>query len=330
MRPRPRFARAAATLAGLALVLPVGVASAAEDPDLDQSIDPNQAIATDQAVLAGGHVDIGPRYVDGEWTLLVHDDHADPPTWRTMADTVFHVGDAAQLEVPDDPAYGFLPAPPGAEVHVVPQAQNPDVVWVGWNTQDPDVMDTIDRGVTLTLRGMQGPGDLVVFLQSGSLGDPEVLWDGRDNATQDVWVETNTHTHANWVFSEPGVYLVEFEVSADLVSGEHVSDTEVLRFAIGDATSTDEALTATYAPAGADAGPDTTSPTAIPADTAGGTEADESSSTGWVVGAAAAAALLLMALVSVVIRSRRVKARASGLNPASGSGEAPDAKEQRP
>ncbi|SDU68508.1 surface-anchored protein [Jiangella alkaliphila] len=294
--------------AGLLTMTAAAGAAATGDPDLDQEIDADQPVATDQAVLSDGHVDIGPRYVDGAWTLLVHDDHAAPPTWRTVPATVFQVGDAALTPVPDNPDYAFLPAEPGTEVHVVPQAQRPDVIWVGWNTQDPTVMDSVDRGATLTLRGVQGPGDVVMFLQSGTLGEPEVLWDSREPYPQDVWVEVNTHTHANWVFAEPGVYLVEVEVSADLVSGAAEADTQVLRFSVGDATSTDEAFATEYAaaPEATDApAPDATGSPAAAEDPVNDGEAPP-----LLAGVAGAAVLLVAVAVVAALRGRSAKRRA--------------------
>ena len=305
---------AAGVLTATAAAAGTGVAAA--DPGLDQEIDADQPVATDRAVLSDGHVDIGPRYVDDAWTLMVHDDHAEPPIWRTMSNTVFQVGDVALTTVPDDPAYAFLPAEPGTDVHVVPQAQQPGVVWVGWNTQDPAVMENIDRGATLTLRGVEGPGDVVMFLQSGTLGEPEVLWDSREPFPQDVWVEVNTHTHANWVFSEPGVYLVEVEISADLISGAAESDTQVLRFAVGDATSTDEAFAAQYA--GAESA-DTATPAAADAAGAGGS-GDQGGDGGdggdggpppVLPAVAGAAAVLLVVAAVVALRGRSAKRRAA-------------------
>src|SRR5687767_7413562 len=146
-------------------------------------------------VISDGHVDVGPRFVDGRFTLQVYDD----PTWRPIDDVVLQVRDEAILSVPDDPAYGFLKQKPGTELFVIPQTQNPDVVWLGWNTQDPEVMETIDRGVTMTIAGVQGPGTLDVYLQSGDFAEPDVLW------PEPLWVDVNTHTHANWVFTKPGV-----------------------------------------------------------------------------------------------------------------------------
>ncbi|WP_026877180.1 choice-of-anchor M domain-containing protein [Jiangella gansuensis] len=312
-RARTRAIGTAVTASILTLAVPAAAAGS-EDPALDQQIDADQSIATEPAVISEGHVDLGPRYVDGEWTLLVHDDSAVPPVWRPMDSAVFQITDAALTTVPDNPDYAFLPAEPGSDVHVVPQAQQPGVVWVGWNTQDPAVLDTIDRGATLTLHGVEGPGEVVMFLQSGTLGGPEVLWDSRDAYPQDLWVEMNTHTHANWVFSEPGVYLVEVEVSADLVSGESESDTQVLRFAVGDQTSTDDALAADYVPAGG-TGEDAA---AAPDDTTVDDQ-DDSGLRAGLLTAVAVAAMLAVALVVVSVRGRRAKRRAEDARAGSGA-----------
>lgn len=262
LRTPTRTPHALILLAAATVTLALGAGQApvawAEADPLDQTIDSAQGIAEGQATLAAGHIDIGPRIIDGEFTLLIHDDvaKADPAgqsVWRHPDQTVIQATDAAVLPVPDDPAYAFLGVPPGEPVSVIPQTQNPDVVWVGWNTQDPDVMDTIDRGVTLSLAGVEGPGDLIVYLQSGTFGDPEVLWDSRVAEEQRVWVDVNTHTHANWVFTEPGIYLAQFRVDADLIDGSTASDTQSLRFAVGESADVEAAFAAeaaTVAPGG--------------------------------------------------------------------------------
>lgn len=236
-------------LIALCALLLTPAAALAQD-DLNQTIDKGQAIVRDRTVLSAGHVDVGPRFVDGRWTLLVHDDDAKAgpdgtSVWRPTEQTVLGVRDEAILQIPDDPTYAFLRGTPGTDVYVVPQTQNPDVVWVGWNTQDPEVMETIDRGVTMSLPGVQGPGDLVVYLQSGDFAEPDVLWDSA-GTSDPVWVDVNTHTHANWVFTKPGVYLAQVKLEADLLDGKTVSDTRVLRFAVGSATSTEQAFTARW------------------------------------------------------------------------------------
>jgi surface-anchored protein len=241
----------------LALAVPLGApayagdqAGSTEAPRLDQTLDDLEIVHGDR-VLETGHVDLGPKFDGDTWRFLVHDDvaraDADATSvWRHPDETVFRVLDQGRLTVPDDPAYSFLGADVGAPVWVVPQTQNPEVVWLGWNTQDPRVMQTIDRGVTLSLTGVQGPGTATVYLQSGTFGEPQVLWDSRKSEAQPLWVDVNTHTHANWVFTEPGVYLMRLKAEADLVDGSHVSDTQYLRFAVGSKTSTDEALAAAW------------------------------------------------------------------------------------
>ena len=290
----------------LCLWAPAAAAARGEDPNLDQRIGSAQPIAEDRAVLADGHVDVGPLYVDGDWTLMIHDDRAKAGTgrsvWRHPERTVLRVTDDALLTVPDDPAYGFLPSKPGAKVHVVPQTQDLDVVWVGWNTQDPEVMETIDRGVRMELEGVQGPGELVVFLQSGDFAKPEVLWDSRAES-EPVWVDVNTHTHANWVFSKPGVHLARVRISADLIDGTTVTDTQDLRFAVGSAVAPGDALAAAWTgPAADDAEPAATPAVAV---------ADDDG------GRSAALAVLLIAAVAlavatalVLLRGGRAKRRA--------------------
>lgn len=297
----------AALLVGLlGPAAPVAALSAqSDDPDLEQQIDPDQEVASDEAVLVEGHVDLGPRFDGGAWTLMVHDDtRIEGSVWRRLENTALHVLDAARLQVPDDEAYAFLGVDPGAQVHVVPQTQNAEVVWLGWNTQDPEVMSRIDRGVTLTLTGVTGPGDLIVYLQAGGFGPPEVLWDSREGSGQDLWVDVNTHTHANWVFTEPGVYLVEITASADVTDGSTVSDAQHLRLAVGSDVDPAEALSAEPDPSEAPAEADEA---AVAED-----ERGEANRLLWIaIGAAVVGGLLLGALLAT-LRARAAKRRALG------------------
>lgn len=244
-----------AGLVALAALTTAAVPTAAraeddDDPSLQQTL-PELAIVHGKRVLDAGHVDMGPKFDRGTWRFLIHDDAAKADAnatsvWRYPVETVLHVLDQARVTLPDDPAYAFVGAKPGAPVWVIPQTQDPQVVWLGWNTQDPEVIRTIDRGITLSLTGVQGPGVVTVYLHSGNFGQPQVLWDSRKTAAQPVWVDVNTHTHANWVFSQPGVYLLQMQAQADLVDGRKVSDTQLIRVAVGTATSPDQAQAATW------------------------------------------------------------------------------------
>lgn len=314
---RTRIPRSVLVASMVALVVGLSVARSAgaqtDDPALDQTISADEPVVTGAAVIDAGHVDIGPRFVDGEWRLLAHDDSVVPPVWRSLDDVVLWVRDAAQLTVPDDPQYEFLGAAPGTPVHVVPQTEHPEVVWLGWNTQDPEVMRRIDRGATLTLLGVDGPSPMTMFLQSGNLGAPEVLWRSTDPDPQSIWVDVNTHTHANWVFNAPGVYLVAVEVSADLVDGEAVRTTQYLRFAVGDATAVDDARSRAYA--GTLAAPDDRAAGDAGPDAAG----DAGSSLPIVLVIAGLAVVLVGGVAVVGVRGRRAQRLAEQARKRAGS-----------
>ncbi|WP_433221685.1 choice-of-anchor M domain-containing protein [Dactylosporangium sp. CS-047395] len=304
-------------------------ADPSDDPQLRQSLDANQQIVRGDRVLESGHVDMGPKFDNGNWRFLIHDDarKADPgasSVWRYPQQTVLHVTDAAKLPVPDNPAYAFIGAPPATPVWVVPQTQNPDVVWVGWNTQDPQVMQRIDRGITLSLTGVQGPGTVTVYLHSGNFGTPQILWDSRKPEPQPVWVDVNTHTHANWVFTKPGVYLLQLQAKAQLVDGSTVSDTQLVRFAVGAGTSATDALAASWPRPSASPG----DPSAASSETGqhpDGTAASESQrSLPWLlVGVTALVVAALTVATIAAARSSRTRRRVFAARTAAGDDRTP-------
>lgn len=303
-RPRTVGSLLLAAATGLLVVLAAGTAHAEDDP-LQQKIDPNQAQGTGQVVREAGHVDIGPTLNTGEWRVQVHDDTSVPAFWRSLDDVVLQVNDHAIQQVPEGEAYAFLGQQPGTDVWIVPQVQKPDVIWVGWNTQEPNVLDTLNRGVTLRVLGVEGPGDLTVYLQTGNFGDVLVLYSTLQPFPQESWIEVNTHTHANWVFSRPGSYLVEVQFEGQLISGETVSARDTLRFAVGDQTDPQATFGLTISE---DAVADPAQPPAAqqpprqPDDGGLGTLL-------WI-GVGAVLAALLVAVVVVVVTTRRAKTRA--------------------
>jgi len=313
-RLRPR--RLTALLALLAAVLGSGTAGAAptpppDDPALAQSVAPDEAAASGPAVIDVGHVDVGPRVVDGQWQVMARDDSGPAPVWRDPAQTVLHVTDAALMDAPTDPAYDFMGGRAGERWYVVPQTQNPDVVWLGWNTQDPGVTRTVQRGATMSIGPVSGPGRAWMFLQNGTFGKPLPLMDSQTGAPQDVWVDVNTHVHANWVFSAPGTYLSRLTFSADTLDGRHVSATTVLRFAVGSATSTQDAL-ALDASAVLDAGAAGATPS-TPATTQDASPAPGSGSRATLLVGGGVVVLVLVGGAWILLRARataRERARA--------------------
>ena len=220
---------------------PGASATPSADPALEQNVAANEPISQTPAVIEAGHVDLGPRLIGGKLTVSLRDDSAASPVWRDPNKTVLRVRDGALIQVPQGEDYKFLAD--SKRVYVLPQTQKTQLVWLGWNTQDPAVTKLIQGGVNMRIEQVKGPGRSWLILQEGTFGKPKVLADSAASA-QDIWVDTNTHVHANWIFSKPGIYLVKVSFKATGVDGKTYQATTTLRFAVGDATSTTNALKA--------------------------------------------------------------------------------------
>ena len=298
---------------------PSSFADPSPDPDLAQSVSAHEEWSNEASEIAVGHVDLGPRLIDGQWRAGLRHDAESGAVWRDPNQTVLRVSDAAVMTAPDSADYPFLADVAGKPVYVVPQTQNPGVVWLGWNTQDPAVTATIDRGLTMRVGPVSGPGRAWLFLQSGTFGKPLLLADS-GAAPGDVWIDSGTHVHANWAFSAPGTYTATVTFLGTTTAGEAVSASTTLRFAVGDAASASEAL-AMAAPAAADAasaGASASSSGAAPAASGAAAPASSSSASGaasgglpdWaflVIIAVVAVSLLVIGAL-VVARSRRSRA----------------------
>lgn len=219
----------------------------AEERALEQTLSEHEPIAEGRVEISSGHVDMGPKYVDGTWTLMFHDDHAETPVWRRAEDVVLKGDDTSLLPKPDDERYSFVKADAGDDVYVIPQTELAGVVWPGWNTQDPEVVSRLGQGVTLTLEKVEGPGQFTLYLENGNFSAPQVLWSSDRPEPQDIWVEPNTHTHANWVFTEPGAYFLTVRAHAELADGTVESDTQRLQFAVGSQTTAEQVFEAAAA-----------------------------------------------------------------------------------
>ena len=308
---------------------PSSFADPSPDPDLAQSVAAHEEWSNEASEISVGHVDLGPRLIDGQWRAGLRHDAETGAVWRDPNQTVLRVNDAAIMTAPDSADYPFLADVAGKPVYVVPQTQNPGVVWLGWNTQDPAVTATIDRGLTMRVGPVSGPGRAWLFLQSGTFGKPLLLADS-GAAPGDVWIDSGTHVHANWAFSAPGTYTATVTFLGTTTAGEAVAASTTLRFAVGDAASASEAL-AMAAPAASGsgsgsgsgdpaagasqgAGSSSTNPGAAGSGATGSSEPTSPSSEGglpdWAFIAiiAVAGLSLLVILALVVARSRRSRA----------------------
>ncbi|WP_165242944.1 choice-of-anchor M domain-containing protein [Corynebacterium lizhenjunii] len=231
---RTRLA-ALACAAALALPLaPVGAPTASAG-DLAQVVSADERLAPsgEQATISAGHIDLGALIRDGQAFFMARDDSGEQPVWRELDDVVFAVSDAAAQPLPKNKNYSFVGAKPGENVWVIPQTEIAGVPWLGWNTQSPSLLEVADRGVWLEYLGHQGPGEFSLFLQNGGFEAPQVLFASAGGGEERIWVDLNTHTHANWTFTRPGTHLVGLRLHVDTLDGQHLTADTTLRLAVG-------------------------------------------------------------------------------------------------
>ncbi|GIF74599.1 hypothetical protein Asi02nite_41170 [Asanoa siamensis] len=213
-------ATAAALLAGMA----IGAAPAA---------------AAEKVVLSQGHTDaVDVHYENGALSLEVHDDTVEPSVMRDPADVTFHALPASAVQVPDIPQYSFL-GEPGATVWLLPQVQDPNLLWPGWNTTTLPGGVFAGDSVKLSLVDVDGPGDVWVFM-SDAIGMPLHKFRTDDGLPDALDVPVHTHAHANWAFSATGTYTLRFQADATLTDGTKLSTGPVdYTFLVGDGTDPD-------------------------------------------------------------------------------------------
>lgn len=176
-------------------------------------------------VLSDGHVDYGTRVVDGALQSLVKDGTTTTTVWREPAETVLWLKPEAQVDAPGG-AFDFLGAA-GRPAWQVPQTQEPDLIWLGWNTEE--LRGEVTGPVTWTLDSLDGPGEVTIYTLT-SFGEPQVLL--RPGGSMQIPI--GTHAHGNWGFTAEGVYRLRLTQAATLSSGKKSSDTETLTIVVGD------------------------------------------------------------------------------------------------
>ncbi|UGQ13943.1 choice-of-anchor M domain-containing protein [Yinghuangia sp. ASG 101] len=205
----------AAAMAG-ALVTAVAPAGAASCVTLDR-----------------GHVDVvGVAYEDGALHLHVHDEESD--TEYAPQDVKLAVRPEALTAVPDDPAYAFL-GTPGAPVWILPQSQNPDLLWAGLGAEEVEPGDLRDDSVEVRFRVLSAPGDLAIFTEDAFGAPEQVLVDTGDASPDVVTLSAGSHVHADWAFEKPGHYWLVVDASARrAVDGTRVATEPALyHFVVG-------------------------------------------------------------------------------------------------
>lgn len=188
----------------------------------------NTAEHSGREEVTHGHFDVGPVLNGGNLTSSVKDDRTSPARHVSPGALEFVLNDAAKLNLP---AGMEDIAPAGTPVYMIGATQQQGVPWLGWSTQDPELLKQLDGPVTMSLNGFEGPGTLSTFL-SGNFGSAgQKVFDSRSGGS--FQVPANTHQHSNWVFTAEGRYTVTIGWTARLKNGQQVSSESVLHFTVG-------------------------------------------------------------------------------------------------
>lgn len=187
------------------------------------------AQAGDREVFDQGHVDaFNVEAKDGGLALDLKEDITGAHVHHAPETVELHVKSAAKATVPDG-------VPGAGEGYFLPATQDANLLWPGWDTLGTQA-DGVGKSVKINFTDVEGPGKIHLF-GSGQFGGVSPLLEGGATELTDGAVrnqEYPAHTHANWVFSKPGVYTLKVKASGT-VNGKAVDSNEATyTFTVGD------------------------------------------------------------------------------------------------
>ncbi|PLA27096.1 TIGR03773 family transporter-associated surface protein [Corynebacterium coyleae] len=195
----------------------------------------------DPARFDRGHIDVFNVTADGgSLTLDLQEDVTGSHVRRAPEDVDLVVGEAAYT---DETANVSEIGEPG---YLLPQTQRADLLWPGWDTQG--VREGGFGRVDIEFREVSGPGSVYLF-QTGSFGSFQPVLDSDQpqlSSGSRIVQDDPSHVHANWLFTQPGVYTMKVVATADGAE----SNEAVYTWHVGDAsaeTGTDRASAETKA-----------------------------------------------------------------------------------
>jgi len=174
--------------------------------------------------LTDGHADaIDVDSAGGSLTVQVLDGTGGGPVERDPADVTFDVPGDAKVTVPGGcgGGWGFL-GDPEDTVWVLPQdlttANNKDLLWLGWNTEEvaSDVFEDDELTVELVDVESTGSSDDFSVYTVNFFGCPSVVFDSGNGLPDTKPFGQDNHAHFNWAFEATGEYTVTVEVTGTL------------------------------------------------------------------------------------------------------------------
>ncbi|MBA4065782.1 MAG: hypothetical protein C0501_19105 [Isosphaera sp.] len=171
-------------------------------------------------VLGPGEVDIAITFEGGQLGLvLAVDDTGDE---FDPADALLFVGPAARVTQPPGAQFAFLGAGAGNPVWIVPQIEDPDILYLGIKPED-EVGDNLVGNVRIGFVAARGPGEFSVF-QADAFGGITVFAStvlGGLTADDAFFLPVDSgDVHLNYAFTATGLYEVDIVLSGILQGPE--------------------------------------------------------------------------------------------------------------
>ena len=204
MRTSPLAALSAALLVGFAAFLGIGNLSSQTLPEAK----------ADSVTLNQGHIDAFHVTSSGKGNLKL--DLTEDATGSHVA----HDPNNVTLEVG---AHAYEPrtkdvAEVGVPTYFLPQTQEQDRIWPGWDTQG---VAPHYQGVKINFNRVCGPGRVFMWSQAFGGGATPLLSDGVEVKSGNSIDQANpSHVHANWGFERPGRYSMQVQATADGAESE--------------------------------------------------------------------------------------------------------------
>ncbi|NLT29087.1 MAG: hypothetical protein GXX86_01330, partial [Propionibacterium sp.] len=191
---------------------------------------PTPVQADDILVIDQGHVDAFNVVAEnGGLTLDLKEDITGSHVRRAPDQVELNVKDAAfRTGLPES-----IPGSP--EGYVLPLSQDHNLLWPGWDTLGIQ-NSGFEPGIRLHFTEVTGPGAIHLFSQ-GAFGGVEPLLEGGATQLTAGAVRNQSfpaHTHANWVFAQPGVYTITLYATGVKDGREVHSNAATYTFTVGD------------------------------------------------------------------------------------------------
>ncbi|HVK10038.1 MAG TPA: choice-of-anchor M domain-containing protein [Gemmataceae bacterium] len=183
-----------------------------------------------ETLYGDGDVDIGVAYEDG-WDLHVHSEETGDEF--ETAGALFYIPATALTPRPAAAEYDFLGVGPGEDYYRLPAIQNPELLYLGFGTEEIAPGTFVGGTLTIRLKAVNGPGELSLWRPTET--DAGVVWSTRDGITEADQFDLleGAHKHYNWGFSAKGRYEVTVEASGVLTeSGESFSGDATYYFSV--------------------------------------------------------------------------------------------------